>query len=91
MRVIKVGWQSGDLPSRLRRLAEAAVQQGPEVLAAGLGGLSPGAQLPWRVVTDMLTVAAGKIGDPVLLGILMECDDWLMHAHFSSHWFVPKR
>jgi len=39
----------------------------------------------------MLTVAAGKIGDPVLLGILMECDDWLMHAHFSSHWFVPKR
>ena len=91
MRIIKVRWQGGDLFSCLRRLAEAAVQQGPEVLAAGLGGLSPGAQLPWRVVTDMLTVAAGEIGNPVLFGILMESDDWLMHAHFSSHWLVPKR
>ncbi|MDQ0706169.1 hypothetical protein QF043_004961 [Pseudomonas sp. W3I7] len=35
----------------------------------------PGARLPWRLVAQVLGVAAGQLGYPVAVAILVEADD----------------
>jgi len=35
----------------------------------------PGARLPWRLVAQVLGVAAGQLGDPVPVVILVESED----------------
>ena len=46
-----------------------------QVLLAALLFDDPGAQRPRRIVAHVLAVAAGQIGDPVFLLILMKADD----------------
>src|ERR1044072_8016764 len=47
---------------------------------SAFGGHRPGTIGPGRVVADMLVVAAFELGNPVLLGILKESDDALVHV-----------
>ena len=46
--------------------------------ASGLGNY-PGPQLPGRRMTDVLRVAAGQFGHPVILFILKKACDLLFH------------
>lgn len=50
------------------------------MLPAGVRGLGPGAYLPRRVMTHMLVVATGELGDPVTFGVLVETNDELLHS-----------
>ncbi|GJL55308.1 MAG: hypothetical protein NPIRA02_24400 [Nitrospirales bacterium] len=45
---------------------------------------NPGADTPWRVVPDMLSVSTGKIGDPIADVILMKANDRLSHIRVPS-------
>ncbi|PIB40964.1 hypothetical protein AOA59_26260 [Pseudomonas sp. 2822-15] len=35
----------------------------------------PGARLPWRLVAQVLGVAAGQLGHPVAVAVLVEAED----------------
>lgn len=69
------------LKTRRRRLvALFAVQDHAKVSRAAFGGRHPGAAEKGRMVSHMLPVAAGQIGDPMAFFVLMIADDGLVHA-----------
>jgi hypothetical protein len=49
----------------------SAIENLTEFCGATFFGLGPGAGLPWRIVTDVLGVSAGKVGDPVVFFVLV--------------------
>src|SRR5687767_314501 len=61
-------------------IAQHALELHPEPCRAPLGAGDPVANLPWRVVPDVLAMAALKLGDPVSFVVLMISDDRLLHA-----------
>jgi hypothetical protein len=61
-------------------IALLARQEGPEFLSAPLGGDDPWAVGPWWIVPHMLVVATLKLGNPMLLIVLVVADDWSVHA-----------
>jgi hypothetical protein len=61
-------------------VAKTTEQGGPQVLVATPDRQHPGADLPRRVVPDVLRVAALEIRDPVILFILMKADNPSIHA-----------
>jgi hypothetical protein len=50
------------------------------------GSRYPRSQLERRIVTNMLGMAAFEVGDPVLLFILVEADDTLIHGLCLWKW-----
>jgi hypothetical protein len=49
-----------------------------ELLSARLSG-DPGANLPWRIVSNVLSMATFEIGHPVVLIVLMKTDNSAFH------------
>lgn len=58
----------------------SAIQGGAQMLPATLVGHNPRAAEKRRLMSDMLAVSAGQIGDPVPFFILMIADDGLIHV-----------
>ena len=54
-----------------------------QVAVSALGRSDPRAVYPWRHVPDMLIVSTFEFGNPVLLFVLVESDDTLLHAAYS--------
>ena len=61
-------------------VAQHTVQDLAEPRAAALFGQHPRADLPRRVVPNMLVVTARQLGDPVVLIVLMKACDRLLHC-----------
>lgn len=61
-------------------IALAAPEHAAQYLIAALFRGDPGPTGPGRIVAHVLIVAAGELGYPVLLHILMKSDDRLSHA-----------
>lgn len=62
-----------------RFVAQDAVQHLAKACATTLFSEYPWAQLPRRIVPDVLVVAARELGDPVPLVVLMKSRDRLFH------------
>ena len=77
--------------SRRALVALDAVQALAEHAGPALGRLRPGPVPPRRVVTRVLVVAAGQLGDPVALVVQMEAFDGLFHIVPSSAGRAPGR
>jgi hypothetical protein len=60
------------------------VQQLPAVLLTPSVGQHPGPIGHRRLVPDMLPMAAGQIGHPIPIFILMISDDRLVHSHLNE-------
>ncbi len=60
-------------------VAQHAVQHLAKSRAASLFREHPRTPLPGRVVAHVLVVATGKLGDPVILFVLMKARDRLLH------------
>lgn len=65
-----------------------AGQHPPQHGLAAFGARDPGAIDPWRVVPDVLSVAAIEVCDPMQFLILMKPDDAPVHGTygFESQW-----
>src|SRR5690349_23554018 len=64
-------------------VAEDAVQLDAEPGGAAFRGGHPWADLPWRIVTNVLAVPASKLGYPVPFVILVESNDRLVHCAWA--------
>ena len=69
-------------------VAERAVERRAELCFPARGRGDPWAELPRRVVADVLGVAAGQVCDPVAELVLVKCDDRLLHGCGG---FLPSR
>jgi len=63
------------LGSRFRRVAKQAFQLGAKVRRAALRRRDPHADLPRRIVSDVLRMPALELGHPVAFLVLMVTDD----------------
>src|SRR5579872_2543032 len=74
------GWSIWDGRAlRRRSIAENAVQSSTNESAPPFLGGHPGADLPGRIVADVLGVTALEIGDPVPLLVLVKANDPALH------------
>jgi hypothetical protein len=67
-------------PFGLRLVAEHALELRAEKGRAAVRGDDPWAELPWRVMTNMLAVPARELRDPVPFFIRVVSNDSLFHA-----------
>lgn len=61
-------------------VALLAVEQVPKMSAAAFFGQHPGSIGERRLMADMLAMAAGQVGHPVPLLVLMKAGDRLLHV-----------
>lgn len=74
------GWQKHLEPLLNNALVALNARQRlpDELLSARLSG-DPRANLPWRIVSNVLSVATFEIGHPVVLIVLMKTDNSAFH------------
>jgi hypothetical protein len=65
-------------------VASNAVQLDAKAAGATLGRGNPGPELPRRIVTHVLAVAAPQLGHPVRFVILVKSNDRLLHRAASA-------
>lgn len=63
-----------------RLFALLAIQMGAQILVASCDGKHPRAIREWRLMAHMLPMAAGQIGNPIAIVILVIADDRLLHV-----------
>jgi len=68
----------------LRPITERTLEQGPELGSPSRFVGHPRSELERRAVTDMLTVAARKLGDPISLVVLVVAGDRPFHLHHPT-------
>lgn len=54
-----------------------------QVLSAACGSEHPGAGEKRRLMTNMLTMSASQVGNPVAVLVQMIADDGLIHSHLT--------